>query len=199
MSQTVSPQPSPNPAKTPTPPPTPRGGGGSSAAATGGEGGRLSPASETLDLTLYPFSEPLLALALGVPARNLTNARVKKLARGADWELDGGSARLNERALIELTKAVGLALTVAEFELVREKCRVEKLPPAFKARVRRFPANPKLLTVCWREGELDREANIITAKRNNFRIGMEVPIRLDAVSQRYVLASRPPRGPKGRW
>lgn len=158
----------------------------------------MSQASETLDLTLYPFSEPLLAVALGVPARQLTNVRVKKLARGPDWELDGGSARLTERALGELIRALGLSLTPAELQLVAEKIRVEKLPAAFTAKVRRFPHNPKLLTVCWKDGELDREANIITAKREHFRLGMEVPIRLDLASQRYVLAGRPPRA-KGRW
>lgn len=176
----------------------PRGGGDAAAATGGGLDTRLSPASETFDLTLFPFSEPLLATSLGLPLRNLTNARVKKLARGRDWELDGGTALLTEPALTELIKAAGLNLTPAELRLVCEKSRREQLPPEFTAKVCRFPLNRRLLTVRWMEGTIDRRADVLVTKRENFRLGMEVPIRLNPTSQRYELAARPPRR-KGRW
>lgn len=177
---------------------TPRGGGGS--LATGGEGhdGRLSSPAEISVLDGYPFSEPLLAATLGLPPRNLTNARVKKLARGRDWELDGGTALLTETGLTQLVQAVGLTLSPIELQLVLEKCRRDQAPPQFTAKIVRFPLNPRLFTVRWFEQQEERKADILVARRDNFRLGMEVPIRLNPVSQRYELAARLPRR-KGRW
>lgn len=136
-----------------------------------------------------------MASALGAPARNLATLRVKKMARGRDWELDGTTVLLTEAAL---TTLLALLESPVDPRVLAQQCRAPGAPVQFTARVTGFPPNPRLLHVAWREADLDRSAHIITAKRDNFRIGMEVPIRLNPTSQRYELARRVPRM-KGRW
>lgn len=179
--------------------PDPRGGGEQDARAGVGSNSALSSPSEILDLELFPFSESLFANALGVPPRNVTNVRVKKLARGTDWEMDGSTAVLTEKAVAVLATALNFPLPGNALALLLDKSRRGPATVQFTARVsKRQPANLKLLAVTWREGELEQTANIITIRRDNFRVGMEVPIRLNPTTQRYELGRPAPRA-KGRW
>lgn len=177
----------------------PRGGGALVSATRGGDRNALSSHLEILGSEVFVLSEPLLAAALGLPLRTIGNMRVKKLTRDRDWKLDGITVLMTQKSLPLLTDALGLNFTPAELQLLAEKIRHENAPVEFKALVHKFPANPKLLTVRWVEaGGLERTANIITNRRNNFRNGMEVPIRLNPGTQRYELARPAPRM-KGRW
>lgn len=179
--------------------PDPRGGGDHDARGGVGSNSALSSPSEILDLELFPFSESLFANALGVPPRNVTNVRVKKLARGADWEMDGGTVVLTEKAVAVLATALNFPLPGNALALLLDKSRRGPVTVQFTARVsKRQPANLKLLAVTWQEGELEQTANIITIRRDNFRTGMEVPIRLNPTTQRYELGRPAPRA-KGRW
>jgi hypothetical protein len=174
-----------------------RGGGG--LRAREGEGGAraLSPPPEILGPLVFTLSEPLVATALGLPARTVVSARVKKLARGRDWELMGETAVLAEKSLPLLIAALGLVLTPAELRALAEKSRRPELPTTIAAQVaRRWPHNPTLLPVQWREGELPRSAHLVVARRAEFRPGQAVSIRLNPDTQRYELAQRPQR--KGR-
>lgn len=176
-----------------------RGGGDLGARGGAGVNSALSSPSEILSLEVFPFSEALLANALGVPPRNVTNVRVKKLARGTDWEMDGGTVVLTEKSVAVLAAALGHTLSPSALLLLLDKSRRGPAVVQFTARVsKRQPANLKLLAVTWREGELEQTANVITIRRDNFRAGMEVPIRLNAMTQRYELARPAPRA-KGRW
>jgi len=174
---------------------TPRGGGASTGAGGGGLNSALNRAGETLSNT-FPCSESAFANALQLPPRNVTNVRVKKLARGTDWEIVDGAVMLTEKSLPLLAAALNVALTSTELMTLVEKTRA--VPTLFNARVARFPINRLLLTVTWIEGGLERRADILVNKRDNFRLGMEVPIRLNSATQRYELARRAPRM-KGRW
>lgn len=179
--------------------PDPRGGGEQDARGGVGSNSALSSPSEILDLELFPFSESLFTNALGVPPRNVTNARVKKLARGNDWEMDGSTVVLTEKAVAVLATALNFPLPGNALALLLDKSRRGPATVQFTARVsKRQPANLKLLAVTWREGELEQTANIITIRRDNFRVGMEVPIRLNPTTQRYELGRPAPRA-KGRW
>lgn len=179
--------------------PDPRGGGASSARAGVGVNSVLSSSSEILSLESFPFSEALFSNALGVPPRNVTNVRVKKLARGTDWEMDGGTVVLTGKSVAVLAAALGHTLNPSALLLLLDKSRRGPAVVQFTARVnKRQPANLKLLAVTWREGELEQTANLITIRRDNFRVGMEVPIRLNPTTQRYELARTAPRA-KGRW
>jgi len=140
----------------------------------------------------------LLASALGVLQRTLASVRVKILARGRDWQMANADVQYAEKSLPPLTRALGLALTPTELEDLAEKSRSTKGTLEFQAVVFRFPPNPKLLTVKWTEDELERTANIITNRRQNFRLNMAVPIRLNPDTARYELARPAPRA-KGRW
>lgn len=179
--------------------PDPRGGG--AADARGGEwaNSALSSPPEILSLELFPFSESLFSNALGVPPRNVTNVRVKKLARGTDWEMDGNTVVLTEKSVAVLATALGHVLNENALTLLLEKSRRGPATVRFTARVsKRQPANLKLLAVTWLEGEVEQRANLITIRRDNYRVGMEVPIRLNVTTQRYELARPAPRA-KGRW
>jgi hypothetical protein len=160
----------------------------------------LSSASEILGSDVFTLSEVLLGATLGMPLRTLQTARQKKLRRDSDWKFDKncGTALLCERSLNVLLVELGLNLTLEELAVLAEKCHVEQAPVQFMAKVQKFPPNPKLLTVCWEENGLARTANIITIRRNNFRVHMEVPVRLNPATQRYELARTAPRM-KGRW
>ena len=184
-------------AKTSTPP-TPRGGGDQAAPTPGGRQSALSSPVEILGSEVFVLNELMMAVALGLPARTLQNVRVKKLARGRDWELDGNTALLTEKSLPVFTLALGLHLTATELDLLAKKSRAASAPVRFDAVVCRLPQNPKLLTVKWTEAGLERTANIITSRRNNFRMGMVVPIRLNPASSRYELTRPAPRQ-KGKW
>jgi len=197
MNQPLSPAKSPPTAQNAIPP-DPRGGGALTRATGGGRDGALNSPSEILGSEVFVVSETLLAAVTGMPARAIGNMRVKKLARGRDWELADGTALLAEKSLPLLMQALGLNLTPPELQHLAEQCRSKNAPAQFTAVVCRFPPNPKLLTVKWTEGELERTANLITPKREHFRIGMAVPIRLNPASQRYELARKAPRA-KGRW
>ena len=199
MNKPLSPATSPPTTPTKVAQPDPRGGGASVARTGEGSNSALSSPSEILDLELFPFSESLSANALGVPPRNVTNVRVKKLARGQDWEMDGNTVVLTEKAVGVLASALNFNLNESALTLLLDKSRRGPATVRFTAKVsKRQPANLKLLAVTWREGELEQTANIITIRRDNFRVGMEVPIRLNPTTQRYELARPAPRA-KGRW
>jgi len=194
MTKPLSPVKSPPASETATPT-TPRGGGGLTNSTPEGEGCALSSPAGILVSEGFDLCESTLASALGVPERALANLRAKKMVRGAEWELDGLTVMLTEKAAIALIAALLPKITPGELDLALKKCGKKA---AFTARVARLPANPKMLTVKWTEGCLERTANIITNRRDNFRVGMEVPIRLNSETQRYELARPAPRQ-KGRW
>lgn len=176
------------------------GRGGGASVARGGEGhhSALNPGTGNLDQT-FSYSESALADALRLPLGNVTNARVKKLARGTDWELLDNVVALTEKAVAVLAATLTTKPTPAELQLLLQKSRRTALPVQFQARVaRRQPANTKLLAVEWTEDDQPRTANIVTIRRDFFRAGMEVPIRLNSELQRYELARTAPRA-KGRW
>jgi hypothetical protein len=152
-----------------------------------------------LELQGFELSERRLAEALGLPVRQLATVRTKHLKRGADWELADNDIALAEKSAPALLKLLGLTPTPAELAALLQKSRRVELPPIIEATVARFPLNPHLILVKWKNGDPAQEhtANLVVTKRDNFKPGMEVPIRLNTAGK-YELARRTPRQ-KGRW
>lgn len=158
----------------------------------------MSSGKEILGLHGFDLSERKLAEALGVPVRNLASARTKHLRRGTDWELANNDIALTEKSAAGLAKALNISLTAVELQEAISKSRRAELDAPFDTKVGRFPANPRLLIVHWKNAAgQECTANLMVAKRELYKPGMVVPIRLNAAGK-YELARRAPRQ-KGRW
>lgn len=176
----------------------PRGGGGSTREAGGGHDDALSSGEGILSLQGFDLSERKLADALGVPVRNLASARTKNLRRGADWELANNDIALTGKSAAALAKALNISLTAVELLEAITKSRRVQLDAPFDTKVGRFAANPRLLIVHWKNAAgQECTAHLMVAKRELYKPGMVVPIRLNAAGK-YELARRTPRA-KGRW
>ena len=145
--------------------------------------------------------ESELAEASGIALRVLRETR-KKLREGLDWTHGAGGVVLYSRAGLEAIVAEVTAAPLPPGLLEELANRTLPLPepddksaaPEKTGRVNRFWLNPRLFQVRFADGST---GNVRVKSCENFRIGMEVPVR-EVAPGLYELTRRAPRQP-GRW
>lgn len=147
--------------------------------------------------TVFIHGEAELAQACGIAVKHFQRVRTKNLRHGLDWDLNVLRVAYAKNAVPRVLELVtGLAVTPAELATLLEKSVLGQKNGAaeIEGRVKRFFLNPRLMAV-----ELPSRAvvNVRVKTVANFRLGMEVPVRLLA-DGRYELARKLPRQP-GRW
>lgn len=147
----------------------------------------------------WVYEEQALADALGMTRPVLTRTRVKKLSQGVHWELVALRvmyAKNGVAAVVDLLTDPPMAedaLAAILQKIAPEKNGGVSAVEARPATVIRFWLNPRLMEVRFQDGQ---KVNLTVRDRTNFKLGMEVPVRL--VEGHYELARKLPRSP-GKW
>lgn len=156
----------------------------------------------------FIYGEGKLAEATGVAPKLFQTARVEFLKKGAEWELVNNHVAYNlYGAALVLEAVLGKDADAAMKEGILEKALLETAPepekkeaPPIIGKVCRLFVNRCMLGVQLEKKAGAKEAEIVSVwvpKRDNFKKGMEVPLRLNGEGK-YELARKLPRFP-GRW
>jgi len=143
--------------------------------------------------TPFIYGEAEMAAALGLPVRLLQKNRTKKMAAGADWDLNGNRVAYS-------SAGAGQALQLLAYELEnnpiglpelleKSRLRAEGELPEFNGTIKRFWPNPHLVDFELPDGSVAR-VRVQTTK--NLRPGMTLPLTRTADGT-FELAGRLPR------
>ena len=150
------------------------------------------------DSPAFPFSENVLARTSGVSTKKMAETRkAAQLQKGADWDLVKNSVAYSPAGVERLSIAMGLPLVLPD--AAAEPMPVAPAPQrdVTMGIVKKSPLNPHLFFV-----QVAGQAELVklrVRKKDNFRLGMEVPMHREAGAEVFTLARKEPRFEGGRW
>lgn len=157
----------------------------------------------------FIYSEARLAEHLGIPRRQLSEARIGSLEKNADWQLTEGQVALSLRGILNLLRAMGIAGGLVD----PTACYLEQKngagapvlllmegqkPDPVEMKVRRLFPNPRLIE-CVELHRPKQLCHVVVRDSSNFTIGMIFKAIPDPGNPAYWIVDGPLPRYRGRW
>jgi hypothetical protein len=158
----------------------------------------------------FLYSEARLAEHLGMPRRQLSEARIAALEKNADWQLVEGQVALSLHGILNLLRNLGVAAgrvnPTACFLQGKNGVRPSTLllmdpgrtPDPVLMRVRRLFPNPRLIE-CVEVNRPGQIQHVLVRNNSNFTIGMTFKAIPDPANPAYWILAGPLPRYRGRW
>lgn len=151
-------------------------------------------------MSSFIHGEVELANATGIHVKKIQAARIKHLRQGEHWDLYQQRVAYSKPGLTAvLEKIAGQNLyTFHQLAALEDRTSLiaRDVPePPLEATLQQFYPNPYRCRIRLPDGN---DAPLRIKNKKNFRLGMKVPVRLNAAGGFYELTRREPRFP-GRW